>query len=539
ITQKKINYLEHLHTNMPSPNSSLPMDPSLGPSPVLRTLVVIMCINAGPAHKVWKLKVRIIRLWTVSQFAKFGMKAPIEMVILDEEGDTIQCTVKDIFVPIFESLLAEGNVYVVTNFGVALNTIKFKPTRHEFRIHFKRTRLCVRYKILHFHRTDSILFCSKQFNQSLEMMLASKGNLVEFTRDGKPSSYITIELDDLEGGQKLRVTLWQSFAFHLLKYLEEHPCLTYVVILQMGKMKFYSGVMGVSNTNYNSKLFINVEFSAARNFFTRVNKLDPVDRQGIMPLVYDQPISVEEDFLRLSVYKTIAEIKEHNQDTVFVTAGTIKEVDTEFGWWYKGCKKCRRGLRELEKRYFCPNCIRDYGFYDPRYDIHIRVIDHTDAASFVLFDGEAAKFLGVSANDLRQSCVTKGVEKNSCPEEINKLRDIKFIFKVQLKMRNLNSYEPYVIHVLRMTNENSLVSAFLDKYNPDLGLLSHENSELLSLSTGPYDTSKACESELTPSPAVDEKHNSKILGAKKHIEEVGEESVSSKSKKGKWVVMED
>ncbi|XLR40407.1 hypothetical protein S83_025067, partial [Arachis hypogaea] len=53
-------------------------------------------------------------------------------------GDTIQCTVKDIFVPIFEGLLAEGNVYVVTNFGVALNTIKFKPTRHEFRIHFKR-----------------------------------------------------------------------------------------------------------------------------------------------------------------------------------------------------------------------------------------------------------------------------------------------------------------------------------------------------------------------------------------------------------------
>ncbi|XP_052111592.1 uncharacterized protein LOC107469794 [Arachis duranensis] len=262
----------------------------------------------------------------------------------------------------------------------------------------------------------------------------------------------------------------------------------------MGKMKFYSGVMGVSNTNYNSKLFIKVEFPAARDFFARVNKLDPVDGQGIMPLVCGQPVSDEENFLRLSVYKTIAEIKEHNQRL---------------------------------------------GFYEPRYIIHIRVIDHTDAASFVLFDGEAAKFLGVSAKDLRQSCVTKGVEKNSCPEEINKLRDIKFIFKVQLKMRNLNSYEPYVIHVLRMTNENSLVSAFLDKYNPDTGLLSHENSELLSLSTGPYNTSKTCESEPTPSPAVDEKHNSKILRAKKHIEEIGEESVSSKSKKGKWVVVED
>ncbi|XLT34872.1 hypothetical protein HN873_066164 [Arachis hypogaea] len=535
---------------MPSPNSSFPMNPWLGPSPVLRTLAVIMldfdrnvkilailtntgaeqydlinCINAGPAHK-----------------------APIEMVVLDEEGDTIQCTVKDIFVPIFEGLLTEGNVYVVTNFGVALNTIKFKPTRHKFRIHFKRDTIVrpvqdssVPLNGFNFVPFKTIQSESKEDGYLVDVIgqLASKGNLVEFTRDGKPSSYITIELDDLEGGQKLRVTLWQSFAFELLKYLEEHPCLTYVVILQMGKMKFYSGVMGVSNTNYNSKLFINVEFPAARDFFARVNKLDPVDGQGIMPLVCGQPVSDEEDFLRLSVYKTIAEIKEHNQDAVFVTAGTIKEVETEFGWWYKGCKKCRCGLRELDKKYFCPNYIRDYGFYEPRYIIHIRVIDHTDAASFVLFDGEAAKFLGVSAKDLRQSCVTKGVEKNSCPEEINKLRDIKFIFKVQLKMRNLNSYEPYVIHVLRMTNENSLVSAFLDKYNPDTGLLSHENSELLSLSTGPYNTSKACESEPTPSPAVDEKHNSKILGAKKYIEEIGEESVSSKSKKAKWVVVED
>ncbi|XLR61782.1 hypothetical protein HN51_005077, partial [Arachis hypogaea] len=62
------------------------------------------------AHKVWKLKVRVIKLWTIFYFAKSGMKAPIEMVVLDEEGDTIQCTVKDIFVPIFEGLHAEGNV---------------------------------------------------------------------------------------------------------------------------------------------------------------------------------------------------------------------------------------------------------------------------------------------------------------------------------------------------------------------------------------------------------------------------------------------
>ncbi|RYR18432.1 hypothetical protein Ahy_B03g063058 [Arachis hypogaea] len=314
---------------------------------------LIKCINAGPEHKVWKLKVHVIRLWIVSHFANSGVKAPIEMVVLDEEGDTIQCSIKGIFVPIFEGLLAEGNI-------------------HEFRINFKRDTnvrpvqdSSVSLNGFNFVPFKKIHAESKEDGYLVDVIgqLASKGNLVEFTRDGKPSSYITIELDDLEGGQKLRVTLWQTLAFNLIKYLEEHPCLTYVVILQMDKMKFYSGVMGVSNIIYNSKLFINVEFPAARNFFTRVNKLDPVDEQSIMLLICDQPVSIEEDFLRLSVYKIIAEIKEHNQDAVFVTVGTIKEVETEFGWWYKGCKKCRRGLRELEKRYFCPNCVEDYGFY--------------------------------------------------------------------------------------------------------------------------------------------------------------------------------
>ncbi|QHO19815.1 Replication factor A protein [Arachis hypogaea] len=501
----------------------------------------IKSLVASGEHKVWKLIVRVIRLLTVFHFANSGLKAPIEMVVLDKEGDTIQCSIKGIFVPIFESLLAEGNVYVVTNFTVALNTIKFKPTRHEFRIHFKRDTIVrpvqdssVPLNGFNFVPLKKIHAESKEDGYLVDMIsqLASKGNLVEFTQDGKPSSYITIELDDLEYPHPPVTKDQQCSQSH--KSDTTTPATTHQPDTSsptstedlVRDRPTVSGVIGVSNPNYNLKLFINVEFSAARDFFTRVNKFDPVDGQGIMLLVCDQPISVEEDFSHLSIYKTIAEIKKHNQDAIFVTAWTIKEVETEFGWWYKGCKKCCRGFRKLEKRYFCPKCIDEYGFYVPRYKIHVRVIDHTDAASFVWFDGEAVNFLGISASDLRQSCVIK--------------RSISLgILSFQLKMRNLNSYEPYVIHVLRMTNENSLVSAFLNKYNPDPGLLSHENSNLLSLSTGSYDPSKACESESTPSPTIDEKHGSKILGAKKHMEEARDELVSSKSKKRKSVVMED
>ncbi|MED6160756.1 hypothetical protein PIB30_054389 [Stylosanthes scabra] len=174
-----------------------------------------------------------------------------------------------------------------------------------------------------------------------------------------------------------------------------------------------------------------------------------------MPLVHAQGISAEEDFLRLSVYKSIGDIKEHNQ--------------------------------EVDKKYFCPKCIQDYGFYVPRYSIHVSVIDHMDAASFVLFDREASKFLGQSANELRQSYIAKD-------------------------------------------------------------LLVHENSELVTMSTGPYDQSKEGVSQSILSEygmeistsTTNEKQCSKILGTKKYMDEEGDESIiSSKNKKMKWVVTED
>ena len=40
--------------------------------------------------------------------------------------------------PFFENFLLEGNVYVMSNLAVALNSTKYKPTNHEFKIFFKR-----------------------------------------------------------------------------------------------------------------------------------------------------------------------------------------------------------------------------------------------------------------------------------------------------------------------------------------------------------------------------------------------------------------
>ncbi|XP_016178340.1 uncharacterized protein LOC107620728 [Arachis ipaensis] len=91
---EKTNYLKYLHTNMPSPNNSFPMDFSLGPIPIHRTLVVIM-------------------------------------------ETTMHASVGEDLISVFQSLISEGTVYIFTYFGVSNDCRLYRTTSHQFRLFFQ------------------------------------------------------------------------------------------------------------------------------------------------------------------------------------------------------------------------------------------------------------------------------------------------------------------------------------------------------------------------------------------------------------------
>ncbi|RYR73964.1 hypothetical protein Ahy_A02g008548 [Arachis hypogaea] len=105
------------------------------------------------------------------------------------------------------------------------------------------------------------------------------------------------------------------------------------------------------------------------------------------------------------------------------------------GWWYKGCKLCYRALKEDESSYYCM-------FYDsfpnthvPRFCVQVRVCDDTDNVAFVIYDKEASHSLCTSASDLRSS-------KDDIPDEINSFRRKKFLFKISVKLDDMNENMP-------------------------------------------------------------------------------------------------
>lgn len=100
----------------------------------------------------------------------------------------------------------------------------------------------------------------------------------------------------------------------------------------------------------------------------------------------DSLISLEQDLINHTPYKSISELKEstevvisilsfifmnsksliffnnllwsifYYQGGIFVTIGTVISIDTRLGWWYKGCKMCFHSLKEDENSYYCHEC---------------------------------------------------------------------------------------------------------------------------------------------------------------------------------------
>ncbi|KAL4321947.1 hypothetical protein AHAS_Ahas14G0161400 [Arachis hypogaea] len=127
----------------------------------------------------------------------------IELVVIDEMGDRIQCTIRNPLRRLFEDVIGLPN---------------------------------------------------------------GKGDTIEFIRNDKSCVYIVVELDDMKDNGKIRCTLWEEYAKMLVKHIEDQPTSEYIIIIQFAKFNLFKGSTSVSNTNCNSILYINTDFSDVKDF---------------------------------------------------------------------------------------------------------------------------------------------------------------------------------------------------------------------------------------------------------------------------------
>ncbi|MED6112262.1 hypothetical protein PIB30_060138 [Stylosanthes scabra] len=145
-------------------------------------------------------------------------------------------------------------------------------------------------------------------------------------------------------------------------------------------------------------------------------------------------------------------------------------------WWYKVCSNCLNAVKEDGDIYKCPNCQGKAETFTPKHTLNLKVADEDSYASFIMYETVGSDYLNISASDLRTKRIMRGGNKNEFPDELGKFRDKTFLFKVSVKLENLNSFQPISIIVIKLYHDESIINSFIKKYNLEQ-MDNHESSK--------------------------------------------------------------
>ncbi|KAK2364238.1 hypothetical protein QL285_089135 [Trifolium repens] len=249
----------------------------------------------------FQLQVRVINLWTTPDRANPTKEGAIHMIFLDEMRGRIHATVRKDLIQHFRDQIEEGCAYVFERFMVAKNDPTFKSTQHKHKLNFMRgTKV---YKV-----TSNEI--SKNHFEFMPFQ-----DILSCTAEG---------------------------------------CLL-GRIYTLCKLKKYLGLMGISNSFYGSKLFLNAEVPEVAHYIERMNVANVELTQVVSQLTGPPVISIADDLLQTQ-RMTIEDLIESTEKCCGSILAWACEFDTDSSWFYQACTKCASRINFVGGQLYCDKC---------------------------------------------------------------------------------------------------------------------------------------------------------------------------------------
>ncbi|RYQ91994.1 hypothetical protein Ahy_B09g098067 [Arachis hypogaea] len=353
-----------------------------------------MISKMHPPREAWRLKVRVLRLWVVPSFGNHEVPNSMEMILLDEHCEKIQATVKKPLLNRFRDHIVEGQVYRMAYFTVVSNHGSYRATSHEFKLVFlhRTTVVAVDEDVI-----PKTCFNMFPFSELLNMtqdydflvddigLLTSVGEEKEYAKEEKIVKMIALELTSKD--LTVRCALFGDYVNQVNHFLASGYVEQPVVVIQLAKVKFFRGQVGLQNVMYATQMLFNPDIPEVVEFRRGVNGTQPlfIANEG-------KVLSLEDDFMRLTRKCTIEELQDNNQEGSFIIFGAIQGIVEDGSWWYSACV-CGKGIYPQNGAYYCDFCLKHITNVTPRFKIKITVEDHTGEGIFLLFDRVASYLL--------------------------------------------------------------------------------------------------------------------------------------------------
>ncbi|RHN82124.1 putative nucleic acid-binding protein [Medicago truncatula] len=253
-----------------------------------------------------KLRVRVVHVWTVSEFNNPNEDNSIHMLLLDDKLGKIQASAKKHLVPRIRSNVEEGSTYDIENVLVTKNDPKYQVTQHRFKLNlidntkfFKIDAATIPLNHFDFMPFNEILEAERE-EKVVDVIgqVVERDELKERDVNGRRSKIMDLTLQDSES-RRVHCTLWANYAERMNSFLAAHdPSSPVIVLIQQCKLKKYQGIMGVSNAFFGTKLLLEGDLPEAIEFKSKIDGGDVQVSQSISQNTTSTVVSLVDDMLQ-------------------------------------------------------------------------------------------------------------------------------------------------------------------------------------------------------------------------------------------------
>ncbi|XP_022024348.2 uncharacterized protein LOC110924665 [Helianthus annuus] len=195
-------------------------------------------------------------------------------------------------------------------------------------------------------------------------------------------------------GEVVRCTLWNAYAQEFNDFLSQNsPNETVMAVIQHARIRKWQGQYTVQSDKFGSRLFLNQEIGEIND-----------RRRSLLVKQFEAGAS--------------------SSQTILSSQSAFNFVNV---FYILSIEPVNKALSVIS------------------FKVHLTVQDETGSVSFVMFDKDAMKLIGSTANDIRERQV-KVDDTESFPHEISRLVEKKLAFKIKISDYNLNhDYHVYII----------------------------------------------------------------------------------------------
>ncbi|KAL4350420.1 hypothetical protein AHAS_Ahas10G0140200 [Arachis hypogaea] len=335
--------------------------------------------DINPTKLAWNLKVGIVRLYEFPSKWNPREIYSMELVLQDERGDRIHCSISKSNMAVFRTLIREHELYAMKNFIVQVVGQSVRTTSHKYKLSFyTKTSISLLpsgsflfnpFQFISYEKIEAMVGVNK--NHLMDCM----GHVIEredvtplVTKSGEESKFIKLHLEDLEENI-MKCTLFGELVDKALGLFDKDDGQPIILVAQLFKPNFYLNEVNVQNSLYASRLFFNPEIPDVLAFKNRLIKRGDLKAQCVN-YIQSQPVNSISDELHGGSLPitTIEEVLDKTNKTSCWILATVVSIEVGESDWYR---------------------------------LHVIAIDGTGCIGLIIWNQEAKVVVGKSASEVK------------------------------------------------------------------------------------------------------------------------------------------